>query len=401
MGKALRGGPGDGEGRRGAVSGKREEGRGKRIWRLASFVNGVLTLAIGASILCSTIAVSHAAPRFLGPAFGGHPPGSRAQSAPARLDRGRFTAVFYPADATLAHALVARALANDSFPGLPRPTQHVLIAIAPDSRRFHEWIGPTAPEWGAAVAFPESRRVVMQGRNAGSDAGDPLEVLRHELAHLALHEYLGDLPTRWFDEGYASYAARELMRNEVLAANVALAVGGMPTFDQLEERFGEGASSAQAAYALAYRAVDDMAAIDPERGLTLLFRQWKATGSLDRAMRAAYGITLAGFERDWQQRTRRRYGGLALFGDLTLAGLLVLLIITPLYLARRRRDRRRMAALVAADAAAAQGEHERVLDALLGERAAIADPDPRVQDESTDAGPRRPDGPGDEPQDKA
>jgi hypothetical protein len=300
-----------------------------------------------------TLAVAPTAPSTLLHASRTPIPAPRVpQSAPLRLDRGRFTVVYYPDDAKLAAALLERAIAIDTFPGLPRPAQHVLIAIAPDSRRFHEWAGPNAPEWGSALAFPETRRIVMQGRSAGSDAGNPLEVLRHELAHLALHERLGDLPPRWFDEGYASYAARELARNEVLAANVALALRGMPSFDELDAQFGEGATSAQAAYALAYRAVDDMASIDRSRGLTLLFQNWKQTGSLDRALRQSYGITLASFEHDWQQRTRRRYGGLALFSDITVATLVFLVLIAPLYLARRRRDRRRMAALVAADAIA-------------------------------------------------
>ena len=258
-------------------------------------------------------------------------------------------------------------MATDTFPGLPRPTQHVLVAIAPDQRRFREWIGPNVPEWGAAVAFPESRRIVMQGRAAGSDAGDPAEVLRHELAHLALHEQLGDLPPRWFDEGYASYAARELERNEVLAANFALVLRGMPSFDELDERFNEGTGGAQAAYALAYRAVVDLASMDRERGLALVFARWKETRSLDRAVRSALGITLASFEHEWRDRTRRRYGGLALFSDLTLAGLFVLVLITPLYLARRRRDRARMANLRAADAAAAAQEQQAILAALLNE----------------------------------
>lgn len=278
-----------------------------------------------------------------------------APDAPLRVDRGRFTFICFSNDEKLATALAARAITADSFPGLPRPRQHVLIAIAPDKRRFREWAGIGAPEWGAALAFPESRRIVMQGRDANADAGNPFDVLRHELAHLALHEYLGDLAPRWFDEGYASYAAHELLRNEILATNVALALRGTPTFDQLDDLFTEGATSAQAAYALAYRAVDDMASIDPVHGLASLFQHWKQTGSLDRAMRATYGTTLFAFERDWRQRTRRRYGGLALFSDLTLATIVVLLILTPLYIARRRRDRQRMAVLVAADVAA---EHE-------------------------------------------
>ena len=92
----------------------------------------------------------------------------------SRLDAARFTARVLPERANASRAsLLDRAVANDTFPGLPRPTQHVLIAIAPDERRFREWVGPGAPEWGAAVAFPESRRIVMQGRSARRRRGRP------------------------------------------------------------------------------------------------------------------------------------------------------------------------------------------------------------------------------------
>src|SRR5206468_11450156 len=180
---------------------------------------------------------------------------SSAQDAPERLDRDRFTAVYYPSERALARSLLEDAAANDTFPGLPRPRQRVLLALAPDRRRFREWVGPGAPEWGAAITFPESQRIVMQGRSAGSEAGNPREVLRHEVAHLALHEFLGDRPPRWFDEGYASFAAREWSRDDALAANFALALRGMPTLDQLDDGFAGGSTSAQTSYALAYRAV--------------------------------------------------------------------------------------------------------------------------------------------------
>jgi hypothetical protein len=290
----------------------------------------------------------------------------RAQTdAPERIDRGRFTAVFYPAERALATSLLDDAMRADSFPGLPRPHERVLLAVAPDRRRFREWVGPEAPEWGAAIAFPESHRIVMQGRSAGSDAGNPHEVLRHELAHLALHEYLGDLPPRWFDEGYASYAAHEWNRDDMVSANLALAVRGTPTFAQLDERFGAGATSAQSAYALAYRAVVDLAGLDTTHGLSQFFERWRAERTMDRAMRSAYGLTLAGFEQRWQQRTRRRYGALALMGDVTVGGLFILIVVFPLYVARRHRDRVRMAALVAADEAAERAARASAIEALL------------------------------------
>ena len=271
----------------------------------------------------------------------------------------------YKPDELLAKSLLASAVASDTFPGLPRPTQRVVIAIAPDHRRFREWIGPSAPEWGAAVAFPESSRIVMQGRSAGSDAGDPVEVLRHELAHLALHEALGDLPPRWFDEGYASYSANEVARDAVLGANLALLFRGMPALDSLDAGFAGGSLRAEGTYALAYRAVAELAERDPERGLTLFFRYWKETGRFESAVRSAYGITQGQFEEIWRARTRRRYGGLALAADLSIAAAITLFIVMPFYVIRRRRDRLRMAALVRADEEAERRERESVIEALL------------------------------------
>lgn len=243
--------------------------------------------------------------------------------------------------------------------------ERVLIAVAPDKRRFREWTGPGAPEWGAAIAVPGEHRIVMQGSGAGSDAGDPVRVLRHELAHLALHEMLGDLPPRWFDEGYASYAAGEWGRGEVLATSVGLVLHGVPSLDSLDAGFYGGAERADAAYALAYRAVADLAGLDPQRGLTLFFRYWKSTGSMERALRLAYGMSGAAFEEYWRARTMRRYGALALLANLSLAFGLCGLIIVPLYVARRRRDRRRLERMRAAEAAADRAARASAIEALL------------------------------------
>jgi len=290
---------------------------------------------------------------------------ARAQQQAMRFDRGRFTVAAYPQDEQLAKSLLASATARDSFPGLPRPSNRVVIAVAPDRERFRQWIGPTAPEWGAAVAFPESNRIVMQGRGAGSDAGDPIEVLRHELAHLALHEALGELPPRWFDEGYASYAANEVARDAILGANLVLLFRGMPSLDSLDNGFAGGSLRAEGTYALAYRAVAELAAQDPERGLTLFFEYWKQSGRFETAVRAAYGLTQPGFEEIWRKRTRRRYGGLALVADLSIASALTLFLVMPFYVIRRRRDRLRMAALVRADEEAERREAASAIEALL------------------------------------
>ncbi len=281
-----------------------------------------------------------------------------------RTVRGRIVVESAPSDTIMARALAEASIATDTFPGLPRPREQVLVQLAPNEAAFRA-LTSGAPEWGAAIALPRERRIVMQGRFGSSEAGDPVVVLRHELAHLALHEFMGELPPRWFDEGYAAVAAREWDRENVLATNVALALRGTPTLAELEEWFYAGSNRAQAAYALAWRAVADLSALDPARGLSGFFVAWKETGSMSRAVRRAYGITVERFEERWQSRTRRVYGGLALFTDLTLAMVVTAALVLPLCVVRRRRDRERLTAMRAADEAAEREVVEGALAAML------------------------------------
>jgi hypothetical protein len=112
--------------------------------------------------------------------------------------------------------------------------------------------------------------------------------------------------------------------------------------------------------------VSDLAALDPERGLSLFFRYWKETGRFDTAVRFAYGITADRFETIWRSTTRRRYGALALVANLSLVSGVFLVAFLPLWVSRRRRDRRRLEAMRAADAVAEREERESALAALLG-----------------------------------
>jgi hypothetical protein len=339
MGEALRGAAADRGGGRGAAA--------RRLIARAARRAPALLLALALLAL----ALLAATPRAVRPQEPGAIPATDVAAA-VRLDAGRFTFLAYPPDVRLARSLLRGALARDTFPGLPRPADRAVVAIAPDAATFRAWTGQGAPEWGAAVAIPSLRRVVLRGGSEAASAGDPHVILRHELAHLALSEHLGSLPPRWFDEGYASYAAGEWGREQVLVANVALLYRRMPGLDSLDRSFRRGAREAEGAYALAHRAVAELAAMDPERGLTLFFRYWAEGGRLDPAVRAAYGITLDGFEERWRARTRRRYGVLALLGELSVGAGFALLVVLPVYLLRRQRDRQRWADLRRRDAIA-------------------------------------------------
>ena len=295
-----------------------------------------------------------------GTAVAAAPPGA------VRVDRGRFTVIHYPSDAPLAAAALNAAVTRDSFPFLPRSTTRVVIMIAPDAATFREWAGRADFPWAAALAFVEQRRVVMQGRSANSDAGSPLQVLRHELAHIALHDHLGDLTPRWFAEGYASYAAGEERTDNFLAANAALVFRSMPTLSSLDTLLASRrGTDARAGYALALRAVADLAAVDRARGLEPLFAAWKERGTFDLAMRRAYAQTSDDFERDWRRRTRWQFAFLAVAVNSAMGGLLLVAMLVPLYRSRRRRQQQRLAEMRRREAITEQAMRSVALDALL------------------------------------
>ena len=143
MGKALRRGVGKGGGRGGANVGNWESGIVNRnlpagcrflipysrlpFWRTLGLLLGV---------------TEHAA----------------AQDSASRYDRGRFTIVAYKTDELLAKSLLASAVARDTFPGLVRPAQRVVIAIAPDGTRLpprhqEHWTGEWQDEAGNLATY--------------------------------------------------------------------------------------------------------------------------------------------------------------------------------------------------------------------------------------------------------
>jgi hypothetical protein len=301
------------------------------------------------------------------------PPGA------SRISQGRFSVVAFPVNARLARSFLSAAVAQDSFPGLPGLAAQVVIAIAPDEQRFREWVGNFAPEWGEAIAFPRSQRIVMRGTDAVAAGGDPRVTLRHEIAHLALYEVLGPGVPRWFDEGYASVAAGEWGRDQVLATSFGLVWRGLPTLDGLDSGFYRGSETAQRSYALAHRAVAELAALSPEHGLSLLFEQWQRHGSFEQALRRAHGMSTLDFERHWRSRVRRQFGALALGADLSVLAFVLLVFLGPLWWQRRSRNRARLERLRATDLAASERERVSALSALLGESATEPPDDPRIK----------------------
>ena len=253
---------------------------------------------------------------------------------------GRVTVVAWPAQRAIALDLARAADRPADWPGLGRRDPGPLhLIVVPNGRTLDSLTSGRAPAWGAAIAEPGERIILLR-----ADQDDLTGTLRHELAHLALHEAVRVRVPLWFDEGYAAWAAGEWERFGGLELNLAVVRGAIPSLTALDGALRGSATTADAAYALATSAVTELARRNPTHTLTPFMQRLEHGDDFDTAVRVTTGLTLDRFEEEWRRSVRRRYTlgqWLIAGGGWAVIGILVLWLVRR----RRRTDRARRAAL--------------------------------------------------------
>ena len=257
----------------------------------------------------------------------------------------RATVFYWPGD-SLRAVRVSRILEGaPDLPGLPPGIPSgAHIALAPSEAIFDTLTGGLVPEWGAGVAVPSLGRIVLPLYPAERTRGwDEPRVVRHEWAHIALHQALPGLRIpRWFNEGYAEWASGAWTAEEGWRLRVAMAMGRLPPLDSLALEWPRDRASAELSYLLAASAVEFLVDRSGERGIRVLLERWAAEQSFEAAIRGTYGLTGSQLEEDWRGFIRSRYGWLTVLARSAVFCLLAGVALTGLFLIRRRRDRARM-----------------------------------------------------------
>lgn len=241
---------------------------------------------------------------------------------------------------TLGIALGERADRPAVWPGLGRREPGPLrLVVAPDEAALGRVSRGRIPAWGVGLALPGARTIVVR-----ADAPDPYAALRHELAHLALHDAVRVRVPLWFDEGYAVVAAGEWDRLDALKLNWVVIRGAVGDLRMLDAALRQTEAEAATAYALSGSSVTHLARLNPTGTLEPLLGRLARGEPFDSAVIATTGLTLSGFERSWQRDLRRRFGGLVW---LSAGGgwLVVALVVLGAARWRRRRDLPRRQAL--------------------------------------------------------
>ena len=257
----------------------------------------------------------------------------------------RATVFYWPGDSLRALRVAGIIEGVPDLPGLPPGIPSgAHIVLVPSEALFDSLTGGLVPEWGAGVAVPSLGRIVLPIYPAERTRGwDEPRVVRHEWAHIALHQALPGLRIpRWFNEGYAEWASGAWTAEEGWRLRVAMAMGRLPPLDSLALEWPRDRASAELSYVLAASAVEFLVDRSGERGIRVLLERWAEEQSFEAAIRGTYGLTGSQLEEDWRGFVRSRYGWLTVLARSAVFWLLAGVVLTGLFVIRKRRDRVRM-----------------------------------------------------------
>jgi hypothetical protein len=221
------------------------------------------------------------------------------------------------------------------------------ILLAPDPAAFRALTDNAAPEWAGGIAIPERRVIVLPGWASAREPGGSVQLIRHEVAHLALNASLGRPVPRWFDEGYAELASGGFDQESAWKLRLAIAMGQAPPLDSLELGWPAGAERARLAYLLSATAVQYLEQRNGEHGFRVLLGNWRREGTLEAALRTTFGTTTGRVEDEWRDWVKLHYGWGSALTSSSLIWLILTVLVLLVWIPRRRRSRRILAEMAA------------------------------------------------------
>ncbi len=266
-------------------------------------------------------------------------------------ERATVAARYQDGDSLRAARALATLEAMGPLPGLSAAGLHATLTVAPNREVMDSLVGGRVPEWAGAVALSDRMEMIVpSGRFWPGSRIEEARVLRHEWAHLALAHEMGRLRIpRWFNEGYAEWAAGSWQNDGGLKLSLALAFGAAPPLDSIALSWPRDRVPAQVAYLLSASVIHYLVESSGVAGLEVFIAEWKRDGSFDRTLRSVYGTTPGQLETAWRKWVGRRYGWLAVLSDSAVFWVVLGGALSAMFLHRRRHRREQLARLRAGE----------------------------------------------------
>ena len=183
------------------------------------------------------------------------------------------------------------------------------IARTPGEMETFAPEGAPYPRYASGVAYSSIGLVLLTlAPRYPNEELNLTQIFRHELAHVALHDAVGDRPIpRWFNEGFAVMASGETSFDRVSTLWTATIADRLIPLAELDRNFPSDENKASVAYAEAADVVRFLVRREERHRFRALVRQLKDGHNLDASARQAYGVDLSTLEFEWREDVAKRY----------------------------------------------------------------------------------------------
>lgn len=234
------------------------------------------------------------------------------------------------------------------LPGLNRSDLRATLTVAPTHAVWDSLLGGNVPEWTGGVAIAGRMEIIIPGGWRPIPVQEERRILGHEWAHLALAHEMGGLRIpRWFNEGYAEWAAGGWTDGGARKLALAFIFGRAPPLDSISLRWPRQSDSAHIAYLISASVVEYLVHSSGVIGLERFLTEWQRQASFDNAMLTVYGATFSQLESDWRKWAKKRYGWPMVLSQSLVFWAVLAVVLAGMVLIRRRHNRAQMAKLAA------------------------------------------------------
>jgi hypothetical protein len=223
------------------------------------------------------------------------------------------------------------------------------------------------PPYATGVAYGPLHLAVLALQAPQTwEAPNLVELLRHELTHLALSDAVqGRHVPRWFDEGLAIHESGELPWDRWKTLSEAVFAHHIIPLGELDH-FASDGYEVTIAYAESADFVRFLLRDSDRARFTSLVERLRSGTSFDRAVEDAYGTDLRKLEYEWREDMSHRFSVIPMLtGGGVLWALMALLAVVA-WVKRRKRAKEKLAEW-AREEAALEAAQARMREEPIGE----------------------------------
>lgn len=201
--------------------------------------------------------------------------------------------------------------------------------------------GFRAPTWSIGIAYPSRRLIVLRG-DATNGPEEILRTLRHELAHIFLHNFSDKKIPKWFSEGFSMYFEERGGLSRGLKLIRQAFSNSYIDIDTLEDGFPDNPIDIQNAYLTSSEFFSYLLSIVGESGLYKIFEMVKGGLDFRYAIYKVAGKTVSDIEKDFKKTTRFKYAWLPLITSSTTLWIFLTGLFVYVFVVKKRRTNRRL-----------------------------------------------------------